>query len=92
MILVIAVHELRDRGNGEIVKDLVNFLKNRFGEEVKSTGREITIPEANAPTKARLRVLIKRFLHKMELKEDFRVISSGENTFTIKERKEAREA
>ena len=88
MKLVIAVHELRDRGNGETVKDLTNFLRDRFGEGVKATGREITIPEESASTKAKLRVLIKRFLHKMELKEDFRVISSGENTFTIKERRE----
>lgn len=87
----IEVHELRDKGNGETVKDLTDFLENRLGAVVKAAGREITIGEENAPSKAHLRVLIRKFLHQMELKEDFRVISSRENAFTIKERREARE-
>ena len=87
---IIEVHELRDKGNGETVKDLTDFLENRLGAEVKAAGREIAIGEENAPSKAHLRVLIKKFLHQMELKEDFRVISSSENAFTIKERREAR--
>ena len=88
--LIIEVHELRDKGNGETVKDLTDFLENRISAEVKATGREITIGEENAPSKAHLRVLIRKFLHQMELKEDFRVISSREDSFTIKERREAR--
>jgi len=86
------VRELRDKADGETVKDLIKFLEDRIDAEVKVAGREITIDgEERAPSKAYLRVLIRKFLHQMELKEDFRVISSKENVFTIKERKGARE-
>lgn len=90
--ITIEVYELRDKGDGETVKDLINFLEERIDAEVKVVGREITIDnEERAPSKAYLRVLIRKFLHQVELKEDFRVISSKENVFTIKERREARE-
>jgi hypothetical protein len=85
------VRELRDKANGETVKELMSFLEDRIDVEVKATGDTITIDEGNGPSKAYLRVLIRKFLHQADLKEDFRVISSKENIFTIKERKEARE-
>jgi len=85
------VRELRDKADGETVKDLMSFLEDRLGAEVKVVGGKITIDEENTPSKAYLRVLIRKFLHQMELKEDFRVILSKENVFTIKERKGARE-
>jgi hypothetical protein len=70
----------------------MSFLEKRVDAEVKLVGGKITIDEGKrAPSKAYLRVLIRKFLHQVELKEDFRVISSKENVFTIKERKEARE-
>lgn len=85
------MRELRDKANGETVKELMSFLEDRIDVEVKAAGDTITIDEENGPSKAYLRVLIRKFLHQAELKEDFRVISSKENVFTIKERKEARE-
>lgn len=85
------MRELRDKADGETVKDLMSFLEDRLGAEVKVVGGKITIDEENTPSKAYLRVLIRKFLHQMELKEDFRVILSKENVFTIKERKGARE-
>jgi hypothetical protein len=86
------VRELRDKADSGTVKDFVSFLENRVDSKVKLVGGKITIDEGeNAPSKAYLRVLIRKFLHQVELKEDFRVISSKENVFTIKERKEARE-
>jgi len=69
----------------------MSFLEDRIDVEVKAAGDTITIDEENGPSKAYLRVLIRKFLHQADLKEDFRVISSKENVFTIKERKEARE-
>jgi hypothetical protein len=85
------VRELRDKANSETVKELMSFLEDRIDVEVKAAGDTITIDEENGPSKAYLRVLIRKFLHQADLKEDFRVISSKENVFTIKERKEARE-
>jgi len=85
------VRELRDKANGETVKELMSFLEDRIDVEVKVVGDKITMDEENTPSKAYLRVLIRKFLHQTDLKEDFRVISSKENVFTIKERKGARE-
>ena len=85
------MRELRDKANGETVKELISFLEDRIDVEVKAAGDTIAIDEENTPSKAYLRVLIRKFLHQTDLKEDFRVISSKENIFTIKERKGARE-
>lgn len=89
--ITVEVRELRDRGNGETVKDLIDFLKDKIGAGVKVVSDEITMDEDFTPSKAYLRVLIRKFLHQAELKENFRVVSSKENVFTIKERKEIRE-
>jgi hypothetical protein len=40
------------------------------------------------PKKAYLRVLLRKFLHQTELKEDFRVISTAGNILKIKLRRE----
>ena len=85
------MRELRDKANGETVKELISFLEDRVDVEVKAAGDTITMDKEDAPSKAYLRVLIRKFLHQTDLKEDFRVISSRENGFTIKERKRARE-
>jgi hypothetical protein len=52
--------------------------------------REITIsPTDKGAVASRdyLRVLLRKFLHKEELKEEFRIIAGKENTLVIKERK-----
>jgi hypothetical protein len=38
-------------------------------------------------SKKYLRVLVKKFLHKSELKEYYRVLSGGEDTLRVKEKK-----
>lgn len=89
--ITVEVRELRDRGNGETVKDLLDFLKDKVGAGVKAAGDEIAVDDDFTPSKAYLRVLIRKFLHQAELKESFRVVSGKGNVFTIKERKEMRE-
>jgi hypothetical protein len=55
---------------------------------VTTEGKKITVKgEGEAVTKKYLRVLLKKFLHKRELKENFRIISDEENTLKVKERK-----
>jgi hypothetical protein len=52
--------------------------------------REITLKPTEkgvVASKDYLRVLLRKFLHKEELKEEFRIIAGKENTFVIKERK-----
>jgi hypothetical protein len=52
--------------------------------------REITIKPTEkgaVASKDYLRVLLRKFLHKEELKEEFRVIAGKESSLVIKERK-----
>ena len=88
--MVIRISELRHMDD-ENVKDLAEFLEERAEAKVGVTSDEITLnfeEGKKIPSRAYLRVLLRKFLHKAELKEDFRVISGKENVFIIKERKE----
>lgn len=86
---VVKISELRGEDE-ETVKDLAEFLEGRAEATVNVTSDEITLEYEEGkrtPSKPRLRVLLRKFLHKAELKEGFRVISGRENVFIIKERK-----
>ena len=88
--IVVKISELR-RKDEENVEELAEFLEGRADATVDVTSDEITLKYEEgkkAPSKSYLRVLLRKFLHKAELKEDFRVISGRENVFIIKERKE----
>jgi len=52
--------------------------------------KEVTLEfeEGKEASRSCLRLLLRKFLHREDLKEDFRVISGGENVFIVKERKE----
>lgn len=85
---MIDVSELRSF-DGESVKSLEDFLKNRLDSTVVSAKKEVTLEfdEGKEASRSCLRTLLRKFLHNEALKEDFRVISGGENTFIMKERK-----
>jgi len=92
--IVIDISELR-KADSEEVKELEKFLKEKLQADIDVADREITVKTAEkgeAPRKDYVRVLLKKYLHKAELKEDFRVIAGKEDTLIIKERKMAREA
>ena len=69
--------------------ELADFLKEKTGAEVTTESKKVTVKgEGAAVSKKYLRVLVKKFLHKRELKENFRVISDEEeDTLKVKERK-----
>ena len=88
--IVIKISELRSKDE-ENVDDLAEFLKGRADATVDVTGDDITLKyeeEKKIPSRSYLRVLLRKFLHKTHLKEEYRVISGKENVFIIKERKE----
>ena len=90
---VIEISELRGEDD-ETIKDLVKFLEERTKGEAKATGSQIIVSyaeDAEAPSRSHIRVLLRKFLHKEELKGLFRVIAGKENVFIIKERKEGKE-
>ena len=87
--LMIKISELRGK-NDENVNDLAEFLEGRLEAKINVAGNEITLnyeSRGEVPSKTYLRVLLRKFLHKAELKEQFRVISGKENVFIIKQRK-----
>lgn len=84
--------ELRKKANGETVKELAKFLEEKTGAEVDviSDGILLSFDEEEThkiPLKTHMRVLLRKFLHQTDLKEDFRVIKTEKNVFVVKERK-----
>jgi len=79
--------EIKHEGK-EIIKELADFLKEKTNAEVTTDAEEVTVKgEGEAVSKKYLRVLMKKFLHKQELKEYYRVIADAEDTLKVKERK-----
>jgi hypothetical protein len=91
MEITVDASELKDEGK-EVIQGLANFIKEKTNAEVTKESNRVTVKgETLAVTKKYLRVLLKKFLHKKELKEYYRVISGDENTLRVKERKLAEE-
>ena len=90
----IDISELRKGDGDEAIEDLAEFLKDKVKAKIDVTSDEIILDYEEArevPSKAYLRVLLRKFLHKEELKEWFRVIAGREKTFIIKEKRGATE-
>jgi len=81
------ISELKSEGS-DVIKELVEFLGEKTKVEVERATDEIVVKgEGKNVSRSYLRVLLRKFLHKQELKEYFRVIGGKENTLVIKERK-----
>jgi len=79
--------EIKNEGK-DTIKKLADFLKEKTNMEVTTEAETVTVKgEGEAVSKKYLRVLMKKFLHKQELKEYYRVIAEEENTLKVKERK-----
>jgi hypothetical protein len=87
--IIIDASGLKEEGN-ETVQALANFLKEKTNAEITADGQKLTVKgEGAAVSKKYLRVIVKKFLHKRELKEDYRVISDvgEENALKVNQRK-----
>jgi hypothetical protein len=80
------ISELKSE-DSSLIKELAEFLKEKTKAEVETTTDAIIVKSEgeNIPKKY-LRVLLKKFLHKNELKEYFRIIGD-EETLTVKKKK-----
>lgn len=83
---VIDTHDLRSNSGNEAVEDLVTFLKEQLETDVGTSGDELEI-DTGKHTRPFIRTLLRKFLHRTELKEDFRIIAGKEQSFIIKARK-----
>jgi len=87
----IDISELKSEG-GDLIKELAEFLKERTMAEVETATNELIVKgEEKAISKKYLRVVLRKFLHKSELKDYFRVIGGKENSLVVKEKKIAKE-
>ena len=67
---------------------MVDFLKNKTTADITVESRIINANiETEGTSKKYVRLLIKKFLHKFELKEYYRVLSDSEDSLKIKEKK-----
>ncbi len=87
----INISELKSEGS-DVIKELTEFLKEKTKAEVDAGVNEITVKaEGKAVSRLYLRALLRKFLHRKELKDYFRVIGGKENTLIVKEKKVAEE-
>lgn len=85
--IVVDASELKNEGK-QVVQALADFVKEKTGSEVSEDSNKVTVKgEGKSVSKKYLRVLVKKFLHKQELKDYYRVISGDEVTLMVKERK-----
>jgi hypothetical protein len=72
----------------KLIEKLADFLKEKTGGDVTTDSKMVTVKgEGAALAKKYVRITVKKFLHKHELTENFKVIADEENTLKIKERK-----
>jgi hypothetical protein len=83
------VSELIKKHDAE-VNGIVTFLTERVKAKVKLGEKVISIAsehEAELPSKDHLKVLLRKYLYKKDLKDDFRILAGKKYAFIIKERK-----
>ena len=87
----INISELKSEGS-DLVKELVALLKEKTNSKIETETNEIVVKsgEENV-SRLYLRVLLRKFLHKKELRDTFRVIGGKENTLIVKQKKTAEE-
>ena len=72
----------------KLIDKLADFLKEKTGGEVTTDAKILTVKgEGEGLSKKYVRITLKKFLHKHELSELFRVTSQEENNLKIKARK-----
>ena len=71
-----------------LVEELASFLGERLGCEVMVEGGEISLELGEGQgLRRKVRQLLKKFLYKQGLTDEFRVISTGGGGFRIKRRR-----
>jgi heme oxygenase len=80
----ININELKGE-DGDLIKELTTFLKEKTNVDVEAETDELVVKgEETKVSRTYLRVLLRKFLHKKELKDTFRVIGGKENTLIVK--------
>jgi hypothetical protein len=77
------------KGEGsDVVQELANYLKEKTAGEVANEGGKMTLKTEGAGVNRKyIRVLLKKFLHHKELKNNYRIVGGEEDTLLVNERK-----
>lgn len=89
----IDISELKNEGS-QVIKELAEFLKEKTRTKIETGTDEIVVKgddEEKRVSRLYVRVLLRKFLHKNELSEYFRVIGGKNSALIIKEKKIAEE-
>jgi hypothetical protein len=87
MEIIVDASELKGEGK-HVIQQLADFMKEKLDAEVTNESNKIKVKgEGKMISRKYLRVLVKKFLHKQELRDYFKVISGEEDTLKVKERK-----
>ena len=86
--IAIGISDLRKEVDGDTVKMLADYLEEKLEVDFELTGSDIVLnfDEESSVSRSYIRVLLKKFLHREELK-DFRVIAGTESGFIVKKKK-----
>ncbi len=83
----IDISKLKKEGS-DVIKELNEYLKEKTGGTVDTGANEIVVKsEEKISPRTYVRLLLKKFLHREELKDYSRIIGGKENTLCIVERK-----
>ncbi|MGD8546312.1 MAG: 60S ribosomal protein L22 [Candidatus Bathyarchaeota archaeon] len=84
---LVDVSDLKKEGK-ELIDEMVEFLEKKTEVDVEATPNGILVKLKEGEVSRRyLKVLLKKFLHKQELRNLFRVIGGREDSLIINERK-----
>jgi len=80
------IAQLKDEGS-DLIKELADFLKEQTKVEANILTDDIIVKSEEKPiSRTYLRVLLRKFLHKQELKEYYRIIGGKENALVIRKK------
>ncbi len=81
----INISDLKSEG-GDLIKELAEYIKGKTQADVQTATNDIIIKgEEKIVSRGYLRVLLRKFLHKQELRDHFRIIGGKENALIVKE-------
>jgi len=81
----INISDLKSEG-GDLIKELSEYIKSKTQADVQTATDDIIIKgEEKTVSRGYLRVLLRKFLHKQELRDYFRIIGGKENALIVKE-------
>jgi len=85
--IMVDVSDLKKEGK-ELIDEMVEFLEKKIEVDVEATTNEILVKWKEGEVSRRyLKVLLRKFLHRQELRKLFRVIGGKENSLIVKEKK-----